>query len=123
MAIVSSDGTIKSLNDGTVTITATANGLSKSCILTILKHTPVSSISLNRTKYTMEVGKTYQLKATVLPTNATYKDVTYQTSNANVAKVSSTGVITAVGKGTAVITAISSIKKQASRTRMLINIK
>lgn len=113
LAIVSSDGTIKSLNDGTVTITATANGLSKSCILTILKHTPVSSISLNRTKYTMEVGKTYQLKATVLPTNATYKDVTYQTSNANVAKVSSTGVITAVGKGTAVITAISSNKKQA----------
>ena len=112
IATVSSNGTVTTLADGSVKITASANGLSASCEFTVLKHTPVSSISLNKTKMSLEEGKTKQLIATILPTNATYKDVTYQTSDASIAKVNSKGIVTGVSCGIATITAISSNKKK-----------
>ena len=64
----------------------------------------VESVSLNQTKITLEKGKTATLVATVKPTNATNKAVTYNSSNESVVKVDSKGVITAVAKGTATIT-------------------
>ena len=51
------------------------------------------------------VAKTLALAATVEPGDATYKTVQWTTSNAGVATVSDKGVVTAVGTGTAVITA------------------
>lgn len=114
LATVNSEGLVKTLNDGTVTITASANGLSKSCVFTLLKHTPVSSIDVSPSSLELEVGKTKQLQATILPSDATYQDVIYQTSDASIAKVSSSGIITAVKEGTVTISAISSNKKVAT---------
>ena len=51
------------------------------------------------------IGQTRQLTATVSPSNATNKKVTWSTSNSSVATVSSTGLVTAKGAGTANITA------------------
>ncbi|MBB6463644.1 Ig-like domain-containing protein [Flammeovirga kamogawensis] len=54
----------------------------------------------------IEVGETVQLTATVAPNNATYKTVTWSSSNTAVATVnSSTGLVTAVSNGNAAITA------------------
>lgn len=50
-------------------------------------------------------GKTIQLTANVLPANAGDKTVTWKTSNASFATVSASGLVTAVGPGTATITA------------------
>lgn len=64
-----------------------------------------SKITLNKTSLTLGIGETGQLKATVSPTNATNKSVTWKSSDETVATVDNTGKITAVAEGTAVITA------------------
>ena len=67
----------------------------------------VQDIQLDKTKETLEVGKTVSLTATVLPSNASNRSVTWSSDNEKVAKVSSDGKVTAVGKGTATITVCS----------------
>ena len=51
------------------------------------------------------VGETFQLTATVLPVNVTNKKVLWSIDNPDVAKVSNSGLVTAVSSGTASITA------------------
>lgn len=65
-----------------------------------------SKVKLNKTKVTLNVKKTYQLKV-----SGTSKKVTWSTSNKKVATVSSKGKVTAKKKGTATITAKVSGKK------------
>ena len=65
---------------------------------------PVSSVSLSQTSVALEVGGTFSLSATVSPSNATDKEVTWSSSNTSVATVSN-GVVKAVGEGSANITA------------------
>lgn len=76
--------------------------------VTIVKN--ITGISLNKTSVTLKKGETSKLVATVTPSNATNKTVTYSTSDKYVAKVSSDGTITAVGGGTATITAKAGTK-------------
>ena len=64
-----------------------------------------TSISLNKTSATMTQGNTMQLTATVLPTNATNRTVTWKSSNTSVATVSSSGLVAAKSPGSATITA------------------
>ncbi|MBE6700396.1 MAG: CHAP domain-containing protein [Ruminococcaceae bacterium] len=63
----------------------------------------VNSVTLNKNSVTLEVGATESLTATVKPSNATNKAVTWTSSNTSVASVSN-GVITAKAAGTATIT-------------------
>ena len=67
---------------------------------------PVSSISIPETT-TLPVGKSEILTATVLPADATYKTVTWSSSDESVATVDATGKVTAVAIGKATITAYS----------------
>ena len=76
----------------------------------------VTSVSLNKTSATVSVGATVALTATVAPSNATDKTITWSSSNTAVAKVSSSGVVTGVKAGTATITASSSNGKTAKAT-------
>ena len=68
---------------------------------TILK---VKTITLSKSSVSVLKGKTYQLKATVSPSDATSVAVAWKSGNTSVATVSSTGLITAKGNGTATIT-------------------
>lgn len=63
----------------------------------------VTSVTLSQTTVNLKTGETYQLTATIYPTNATNKNVNWSTSKASVATVSSGGLITAKGAGTATI--------------------
>lgn len=66
----------------------------------------VSKLTLNRTSVSLtKKGQTYQLKATASPSNATTKSVTWKSSNTRVVTVNSAGKLTAVGNGSATITA------------------
>lgn len=69
------------------------------------KTVAVTSVAVSPTSLNLEVGQTGTLTATVKPDNATNKTVTWTTSNDKVATVDNNGVVTAVGKGTATITA------------------
>ena len=79
-----------SKTNGTLTITPVA--------------VPATAVALDSTSQKLETGKSFTLTATVTPTDTTDK-VVWSSDNESVAKVSSTGVVTAVKPGTAVITA------------------
>lgn len=64
----------------------------------------VSGISLSKTNGYLVKGKSLTLKATVKPTNATNKNVSWKSSNIKIATVSSKGVVKAVGTGEVTIT-------------------
>ena len=66
---------------------------------------PVTSITLDKNKVSMNIGESAQLKATVLPEDATDKTVTWSTTNDRVASVSQDGLVLAVGQGQAEIMA------------------
>ncbi len=64
-----------------------------------------TSVSINNCPSNeLEPGSSLNLNETVLPANATNKNVTWSTSNPSVATVSSSGNVTAVASGTATIT-------------------
>lgn len=65
----------------------------------------VASISLDKSSANMLTGETITLKATVLPTTALDPRVEWSSTNTSVATVSQTGVVTAVGPGSATIIA------------------
>lgn len=67
----------------------------------------VSSIKLNDTSTTLYNGKSTTLKATVFPTNATNKSLTWKSSNTKVATVDKNGKVKALKVGNAIITATS----------------
>lgn len=68
----------------------------------------VTGVSVNPTSLTFTVGDADKtVTATVAPENATEKGVTWSTSNEGVATVTEAGVVHAVAKGTATITATS----------------
>lgn len=58
----------------------------------------VTSVSLNRTAYSLEEEETYQLYESISPWNATDRSVSWSTSDETVATVSRTGLITAIKK-------------------------
>ncbi len=75
---------------------------------------PVASISLDRTSLELNVNDTYQLTATISPSNATAKDIRWVSSDTDVATVDADGLVIAVGKGSATITAYGSSGVSAS---------
>lgn len=99
VATVSSKGKVTAKKAGSATITAKVSGKSYKCKVT------VKNPSLNKSKATLEKGKTLTLKLT----GATAKK--YTTSNKKVATVTSKGKITAKKAGTATITCTDSNKK------------
>ena len=80
------------------------------CIYTTSPYSPVSvtGISLSESSATISIGDTKTLIATISPWNATNKTVTWTTSDASIATVNSSGVVTGVDEGSATITARSS---------------
>ena len=97
--------TVAGVTEGTTTITATVDGKTASCEVTVTpKAIPVESITLNKTELSLVKGTTETLTATVLPTTATDKTVTWESSDTAVATVKD-GIVTAVAAGNATITA------------------
>lgn len=70
-------------------------------------------ITLNKKSITLEVGKSQTLKASVSPSNTTYKKVKWSSNDKEIATVTSTGKVIAVGAGRTIITAKTSNGKKA----------
>lgn len=65
----------------------------------------VTGVTVSPTSFNLAVNGTQQVTATVAPSNATNKNVTWSSSNTAVATVSSTGLVTGIAAGLATITA------------------
>lgn len=121
VATVSTDGVVTAKAAGTAIITATAaddSGVKATCKITVTNPVvKVTKVTLNKTTASVVKGKTLTLKATVTPTNATNKNVTWKSSNSKVAKVDEkSGVVTAVAAGTATITCTAADGSRKSAT-------
>ena len=103
VATVSKTGLVTALESGTAFITATCEGVTATCEVTV--QAIAKEIELNEVSLTLNEDETFQLEATVLPEDAIDKTVTWSSSDKDVATVSKKGLVEAVGKGTAVITA------------------
>lgn len=68
---------------------------------------PVTSITITPTNASIAVGSSTQMSANVQPANATNKTVTWQSSNASIASVNASGLVSGVAAGSASITARS----------------
>lgn len=79
-----------------------------------LKSIAVKSVKLSETSKALMIGDSFSLTATISPSNASNKDVTWTSSNSNVATVSSYGFVYAKQVGTTTITAKSSNGKTAT---------
>ena len=103
VATVDENGVVTAKTSGTATITATTavGGKKATCTVTVT-HVLVTGVSLSQTSAAIEVGETLTLTATVAPDNATYKGVTWSSSNTAVATVAG-GVVTAKAAGMATI--------------------
>ncbi|KFI69617.1 putative alpha-amylase, partial [Bifidobacterium merycicum] len=103
------DGKVTGVKAGTATVTATAGGKSASVTVTVTGDdiVPVTSVTVSGAtdgKLSVKKGASAQLTATVGPSNATYKTVTWTSSDTAVATVAN-GKVTGVKAGTATITA------------------
>ncbi len=107
VAKVSSKGVVTPVKPGTAVITVKTSDGSFTAKCTVTVKRAVTKIALDKSTATLYSDKTLALKATISPSNATDKTVTWKTSNKKVATVTSAGVVKPVGKGTATITAVS----------------
>ena len=95
VATVSANGTVKAVKAGTAVITATAGKVKATCKVTVANPVyKVTSIKLAAPSRYITAGKRVQLRATITPSNATNKAVTWKSSNTRIATVSSTGIVT-----------------------------
>ncbi|MCM1440966.1 MAG: Ig domain-containing protein [Roseburia sp.] len=100
------NGKVTALKAGTATITAIAGDKSAACAVTVkAKTVAVTDVTLNKTTLTLGVDDEETLIATVLPSNATDKTVSWGSLDTSVASVSSSGKVTAIKIGTVTIIA------------------
>ena len=105
VATVDKSGTVHGLRPGTATVTATAEGKSGTCAVTVKAKTiNVTEVTLDKTELTLTEGETETLTATVKPDNADNKKVTWSSDKTEVATVGGDGKVTAVKPGEAVVT-------------------
>ena len=109
VATVNGQGLVTTRVVGSATITATSEGQSGSAAITVTA-APVATVTLSPAAAAIQPGQTAQLTATTKDANGnilTGRTVTWASNNNPAATVSSSGLVTGVATGTALITAAS----------------
>ncbi len=103
--------TARSIGNTIITVSTEDGKYKDTCNVTVIKKEtsteptiiPITSIFLNKSSISLYIGDTETLVATILPNNATDKDLLWSSSNSNIVSVEN-GKITAKGIGSAAIT-------------------
>jgi len=108
VAVVDQYGVVRGVDAGTdgreavISVTSVDSGVSATCVVSVTRD--VVGVGLDCTYKRVEVGMDFQLTATILPVEATNKNVVWTSSDDAVATVDENGKVTAKAAGTAVIT-------------------
>ena len=103
------NGVVTGIKEGTTEITIESTedeSIKDTCTVTV-KAIELTGISLNKTETTIYTNKTETLTVSYTPSNATYKDVTWDSSNKTIATVDSNGIVKGLKAGTTQITVTS----------------
>ena len=105
---IDESGNLVGLKEGKTEITFTSGKekITKK-VNVVTNDTKVTGLSLDKTTLNLTVGETATIKSTIAPNNATNKNIKWQSNNTGIATVTQTGKITATGKGTAIIKAVT----------------
>ncbi len=108
VATVDQNGVVTGVKDGTTTVVATANdgsGVIGSATVTVGDDLPeLEQIQLNKSTYTVYVGKTILVETTPVPSTAQLLDIQYSIYDSNIATVDTSGRIKGVKVGTTLLT-------------------
>lgn len=105
VATVSDGGVVSAVKAGkaTVTVTTAEGGFAATCIVTV-SAPHVEGVSLDRDDISLVAGESATLVATVTPSDAGNRGVSWSSSDSSVASVDGDGVVVAAKSGTATIT-------------------
>jgi len=117
VATVTSNGVVTGVAAGSVNITATVDGVVGTAVVTV-QPVPVASIVLEPASGSLIVGQSVQLTASPRDANGqplAGRAVAWSSNEPSIASVSSTGLVTALARGTANITATAEGRTASSR--------
>jgi uncharacterized protein YjdB len=117
------EGVVTALKVGNATITVKTEDGNKTatCEITVnAKVYPVTGVTLDKTSYEMTEGEEFTLTATINPENATNKNVSWSSSNTNIATVSN-GTVIALAPGQTTITAITEDGGKTATCEVIVN--
>ena len=121
VATVNQLGEVTAVGSGESIITASADGKTAQCSVTTI--VPVSGVVISSLSETVNRGSSFTLTATVSPQNADDKSVSWTSSNSSIAIVDQNGKVTAVGKGTASISATADGVSSACTVIVVVNVE
>lgn len=99
-----------------VRVTTEDGGYTAKCVVTVeKKEIPATGISLDKISVKLEKGKAIVLKATVIPANATNKQVIWLSSDEDIIAVDTTGIVEGLEEGKADVIAVTSDGKHEAR--------
>ena len=121
VAKVDQNGKVTAVDGGTANITATTVDGNKvaTCVVTVT--VPVTGVTLDTNAITLEIDGTQKLVATVAPTNATNKKVTWKSDKPEIATVDQEGTVTGVADGIANVTAETEDGKKVDTCAVTVN--
>lgn len=118
IATVTNKGVVKGIKAGTATITVVTKDGNKKATCKVTVKNPVvkvKGVKISKKTAIIKNGKTITLKATISPSNATNKAVTWKTSDKKIATVTSNGVVKGVKKGKTTIIATTKDGKKTAK--------
>ena len=116
----SSQSSTSSSSSGSSSTSGSSSSSSSKTTISILRTIAVTEIQIEEKIENMEIGENKKLTAIITPSNATDKNVTWQSSDESIATVDSTGEVIAKKSGVVTITATTSNGKSSTIT---INVK
>ena len=97
--LVDEEGNIKALKSGTAKITVKAEENDVKAEIEINVYSKVSGINLNYEEISLQVGDNFKIEATILPEDANNKNVTFSSTNNDIAEIDNSGNIKALSEG------------------------